>query len=93
MNYEKKLKFQDDVQLGKLNEDWFAKVGDKWLKQEQEAVLKAFANTPVEKLVSLQERYRATIRLMNHLRSLSNSKDMAERKLNKALGGNTSEGI
>ena len=56
-------------------------------------MLKAFANTPVEKLVSLQERYRATIRLMNHLRSLSNSKDMAERKLNKALGGNTSEGI
>lgn len=82
MNYDEKLKKEQEVRLGQLNNEWMAKIGQDFFETETNQILKElrFAMTPNE-LVLVQARYRVMLDLQNRLGSIGSKMNSSAKKL------------
>lgn len=81
--YDDKLKREEQIRLGKLNEEWMEKIGKPFLENETKAILRKLDTAHPEELLSVQERYKAAIRLMKEVQFFVNKKNIIVKKMTK----------
>lgn len=84
MNYNEKLKKEQEVRLGQLSNEWMEKIGKDFFEDETNQILKElrYAMTPNE-LVLVQARYKVMLDLQNRLGSIDSKKSSSARKLHE----------
>ena len=87
MNQEEKLKKQAEVQLGRLCEEWFDKVGRDFLENEKKQILKDLKDSMPNELIAVQARYKALLSLTGRLNSIVLKKNSSAKKLQEETGG------
>ena len=82
MNYDEKLKKEQEVRLGQLNNEWMTKIGQDFFEDETNQILKElrYAMTPNE-LVLVRARYKVMLDLQNRLGSIGSKMNSSAKKL------------
>lgn len=86
MNEEEKLKVAQQIQLGKLCEDWMSQVGEEFFKKEKKKVLNDLATALPSELIAVQARYLAVVNLMDKVKFIINKKNRTYKKMTKERG-------
>lgn len=90
MNQDEKLAREKEVQIGRLCEEWFEKVGRDFLESEKKQILKELRTAIPSDLVKVQAKYNAVVDLMSRLANVTNKKNSSAKKLYNTIGGDNS---
>jgi hypothetical protein len=90
MNQDEKLAREKEVQIGRLCEEWFEKVGRAFLESEKKQILKERRTAIPSDLVKVQAKYNAVVDLMSRLANVTNKKNSSAKKLYNNIGGDNS---